>query len=59
MAKSRWCEHCRRQVLAQYQWPQTFKHALLLMLSCGLYLPFWLYAMTRSRYRCSRCGTFV
>lgn len=56
MAESIRCQHCRRRRLAYYRHPKYGFHGLLLLLTCGLWLPVWVYAMSRREYVCATCG---
>lgn len=56
MARSRWCGTCRRQVLAQYQYPNFVLHALLTVATCGLWFPVLFIKSSQSRYNCPMCG---
>jgi DNA-directed RNA polymerase subunit RPC12/RpoP len=57
--RSAYCDNCGRKVLTVYRWPNFFLHAVLLVATCGLYAPVWLWAMFRQVYLCSRCGSRV
>lgn len=56
--KSIRCPECRRPRLAEMQ-GVAFSHALLSLLTCGLWLPVLLYKLTFPKFRCTRCGTEV
>lgn len=54
-----YCEECDRYRLGKFIWPEHIKEGVLLTLSCGLYLPIWLWKVTRRRWACPRCGTVL
>lgn len=59
---SRWCRHCGRQVFAIHQKLETgvlTLHSVLVVLTCGLWLPIWLWVCVRQVYRCRDCGQRV
>lgn len=55
----RWCPDCERHVGAIRQYPNFGLHALLLIMSCGLYLPVWLFVMSSTLWACPTCGRRV
>lgn len=58
---SKFCRHCRRQVLAQRQGPSHVIHAILSLLTAGLWLVVWLLAcvIQVGGWRCQVCGSKV
>ena len=59
MIRPRYCRRCRRRVVALYEFPRFGFEAALAVVTCGLYLPIWLWRVTRSRWVCPHCASRV
>lgn len=58
MSRSTFCNYCNRRSLAQWQRPNIALHSLLIVATCGAWLPVWLLVMfCGGRWVCSNCGT--
>lgn len=55
----RYCRTCRRRVLAVWSHSWFGPEAVIVVGTCGLYLPFWIWKMLRSGWSCPRCATRV
>jgi predicted RNA-binding Zn-ribbon protein involved in translation (DUF1610 family) len=58
-AKQMYCTSCNKSVLAQQQRPNFILHLLLIVLTCGLWLPFFVLIEVFSdhSWRCPNCGS--
>ena len=56
--KGAYCEHCEQQVLVRQDRPNHIAHAIISLLTGGLWLPVWLGVTIRwGGWRCTWCGT--
>lgn len=54
---SKWCKHCKAQVLATRPGTNHILHLLLSIVTCGLWIVIWvLSAIKIGGWRCTRCG---
>lgn len=53
----RWCAECQRYTLARRQQPQVLLHSLLIIVTCGLWLPVAMALIVRGWWRCQKCGS--
>ncbi len=55
-----YCAYCRKRKLATWQYPNISLHSSLLIVTCGLWLPVWVYVMLcGGRWVCRECGSDV
>lgn len=60
LSDSRYCRRCRRVVLAYFDSPTMGVHFVLTFVTCGLWLPVFLWKGTFGKvYRCKYCGGLV
>jgi hypothetical protein len=57
--RPRICPKCRKLVVAMWETPRFGVEAMLVVGTCGLYLPIWFWKMVRSGWICPRCASRI
>ena len=54
------CSYCEKKRLAVWQTPNIALHSVLVVATCGLWLPIWLIVVVfGGGWVCKECGTYV
>ena len=53
------CSCCRRQVYAVLRRHDSWKHFFIAVLTCGLWLPVFLWYAGVGQWQCKRCGSWL
>lgn len=59
---SGYCSYCRRRVRCQKKVPAHLVHAIMTVLTAGIWLLVWIclcFANLPTPYRCDKCGSIV
>lgn len=58
--RSAFCNHCDGRRSAVWQYPRVGLHSILLVATCGLWLPVWFFIVAfGGKYVCAGCGSGV
>ncbi len=54
--RRRYCSYCDRKVLALQHEPAIIVHAALIVMTCGFWLPVFLFVVLKGTWVCKYCG---